>query len=73
MKIDDLIEKLNAHRCIHGNVEVVLEEQSARQLLFRDPSVQHKTVWGDPIRHRNYAYDPSIADDSSQSVIVIKI
>lgn len=73
MKIDDMIELLNTHRARHGNVEVVVEEQNTKQLVHRDPMLRHSVVWGDSLRHRNYAYDPSLREDSSQSVIVIKI
>ena len=73
MTIDDLIERLNGLKASHGNVEVVLEEQSAKCLAYRDPKVEHVTMWGDRDTHRNYAYNGSMAMDYPESVVVIRI
>lgn len=74
MTIDDLVESLNALKARHGNIEVVLDSEG--DLVYRDPTFEHRRVWGDAKRHRNFVkYDGSLRtkdpNDDPQEVVII--
>ena len=76
MTIDDIIEKLNAIKARHGNVEVVLNSEG--DLVYRDFRVQHRIVWGNAKKHRNFVkYEGSLRikdpGDDPQEVVIIQI
>lgn len=72
MTIDDMIERLNALRAVHGNLEIVLEEQTQKVIAYRDPTLTPSIMFGIHHMDRNFAYTGEVGD-YEQFVIVIRI
>lgn len=69
MTIDDVIEKLNELKSQHGNVPIVIADQSSHKLFCAGMRMEHRVVYGQEF-YRNFA-DTPITGDKAIGVVVV--
>jgi len=68
MYLDDVIEQLNELRGQHGNVRILLADQSSNRIFWGKFRIGHKVVYGQE-SNRAFFHKPNF-DDKSISVAV---
>ncbi len=67
--IDDVIERLNELKSHHGNIPIVIADQSSQRLFCGGMRMEHRVVYGQDF-YVNFA-DTPITGDKAIGVVVV--
>ena len=67
--IDDVIERLNELKSQHGNVPIVIADQSSQRLFCGKMRMEHRVVYGQDF-YVNFS-DTPITGDKAIGVVVV--